>query len=68
MGTQTCYGKGGQRMKITLNNTPAAALIEVKDATGKPFNQLLTEAMQLLQEKYKNEVKTYHATSTAKTS
>ena len=47
-------------MKVTLNNIPAAALILVKDATGKPFNQLLSEAMQLLQEKYKNEVKVYH--------
>ena len=47
-------------MKVTLNNTPAALLIEVKDATGKPFNQLLTEAMQLLHEKYTNEVKHYH--------
>ena len=55
-------------MKITLNSTPAAALIEVKDATGKPFNQLLTEAMQLLQEKYNNEVKTYHAANKQETS
>mgnify|MGYP003608257920 CR=1 FL=1 len=47
-------------MKVTLNNTPATALILVKDATGLPFNQLLSEAMQLLQEKYKNEVKVYH--------
>ena len=55
-------------MKITLNNTPASLLIEVKDATGVPFNQLLTEAMQLLHEKYNNEVKAYHAATNKKTS
>ena len=55
-------------MKITLNNPTAKALIETKDATGKPFSQLLYEAMQLLQEKYNIEVHAYHATRTAKTS
>lgn len=55
-------------MKVTLNSIPATALILVKDATGKPFNQLLAEAMQLLQEKYKNEVKNYHEPSQQKTS
>lgn len=55
-------------MKITLNNPTAKALIEVKDATGKPFSQLLYEAMQLLQEKYTIEVQAYHAATNKETS
>ena len=50
-------------MKITLNNTPAALLIEVKDATGKPFNQLLTEALEHIHNKYVHEGQNVHKES-----
>lgn len=44
-------------MKITLNVDQSALLVEAKDAAGNlSFNQLITEALKHIHNKYKSEV------------
>lgn len=45
-------------MKISLAHHSASKLITVRAATGKSISTLMEEAMQLLQEKYQQEVLT----------
>lgn len=43
-------------MKLSLNQKSSEALLSVKDITQKSITALLSEAMELLHNKYKQEV------------
>lgn len=45
-------------MKITLNNEASSMLIQARQLSDKNFNSLIKESMELLVEKYSNQLTT----------